>query len=544
MSDDSLIRAMPDMVAFVRPDGLITHHLGGRQVPFLRDGGNLAGQRLDEVFEAPVAELIGRLVRRAIANRDSCEADFSMDGGRYQARLSPQGPQRVLCVIRPLGGAPAGDAAPESDRAGGDAERRGFVRRFQQSVSDATLRERPLALCILFLDGLTDIGRLIDFSIGERIMTELLRRLPASGDATRGSTWYVGQIGEALLGIVVDGSDDREGIRAIARALCDSIALPIQLNDATFQLTPFVGIALLGRDASGPPALLEHARAAMQESRRSGAGTIQFYSDTLRMLPVARLDIERELRQGVEEGQIGLRYAARHELSGGRVSGIQSYMRWVHPLRGEISPSEFLPIADATGLSPAVSRAALERLARDMPTLRARFGRDIPISFGPLRQHVSSGQLMLDCRRLSASGQMQSGRLELRIAERTLATLYRPEHTLGEMVDFGARLMVDEFGRGFTSLAWLPQLPLSALQIDRALVVTAGRSAAALRSCRAIAALAGALEVPAIAAGIDDEATRQCMVEIGCAQGLGDLYHSIGEITVESDQADRIHARK
>jgi len=543
MSDDSLIRAMPDVVAFVRPDGLITHHLGGRQVAFLRDSGQLAGQRLDEVFEAPVAELIGRLVRRAIASRDSCEADFSMGGGAYQARLSPQGPQRVLCVIRPLSGAPAADAAPESGRAGGDAERRGFVRRFQQSVSDATLRERPLALCILFLDGLTDIGRLIDFSIGERIMTELLRRLPTSGDATQGSTWYVGVIGEALLGIVVDGSDDREAIREITRALCDSIALPIQLKDATFQLTPFAGVALLGRDASGPPALLEHARAAMQESRRSGPGTIQFYSDTLRMLPVARLDIERELRQGVEEGQIGLRYAARHELSGGRVSGIQSYMRWVHPLRGEIAPSEFLPIADATGLSPAVSRAALERLALDMPTLRARFGRDIPISFGPLRQHVSSGQLMLDFRRLTSSGQLQFGRLELRIAERTLATLYRPEHTLGEMVEFGAKLMVDEFGRGFTSFAWLPQLPLSGLQIDRALVVVAGRSAAALRSCRAIAALAGALEVPAIAAGIDDEATRECMVEIGCAQGLGDLYRSIGEITVESEQADRIYAR-
>jgi len=194
-------------------------------------------------------------------------------------------------------------------------------------------------------------------------------------------------------------------------------------------------------------------------------------------------------------------------------------------------------------LSPIVSRAALERLAHDIPTLRARFGRDIPISFGPLRQHVSSGQLMLDCRRLSSSGQLSSCRLELRIAERTLATLYRPEHTLSEMIDFGARLMVDEFGRGFTSFAWLPQLPLSALQIDRALVVAASRSAAALRSCRAIAALAGALEVPASAAGIDDDATRQCMVEIGCAQGLGDLYRSIGEITVEPDPPARIHSR-
>jgi EAL domain-containing protein (putative c-di-GMP-specific phosphodiesterase class I) len=111
------------------------------------------------------------------------------------------------------------------------------------------------------------------------------------------------------------------------------------------------------------------------------------------------------------------------------------------------------------------------------------------------------------------------------------------------MVEFGARLMVDEFGRGFTSFAWLPQLPLSALQIDRALVVAAGRSAAARRSCRAIAALANALEVLPIAAGVDDEAARECMVESGCVQGLGDLYRSIGEITHEPAPPARIHAR-
>jgi predicted signal transduction protein with EAL and GGDEF domain len=543
VSDDSLIMAMPDVVAFMRPDGVITHHLGGRQVAFLRGSGNLAGRRLDEVLDAHVAELVARLVRRAIASRDTCEAEFSVAGAAYHARLSPQGPQRVLCVIRSLGAAPAADAAQEPARAAGDAERRGFVRRFQQSVSDATLRERPLALCIIWADGLADIGQLIDLSIGERIMTELLRRLPCGGDTPDGSNWYVGQIGEALLGVVVDGSDDRDRIRAIARSLCDSIARPIQFNDATFQLAPYAGVAILGRDASRPPALLDHARAAMLEARRSAAGTIQFYSDTLRMLPVARLDIERELRRGIEEGQIGLRYSARHELSSGRVAGIHAYMRWVHPLRGEIAPAQFLPIADATGLSPAVSRAALERLAEDVPTLRARFGRDIPISFGPLRQHISSGQLIEDCRRLASSSQLPLDRLELRIAERTLASLYQPERALAEMVEIGARLIVDELGRGFTSFTRLPQLPLSALQIDRALVLAAGRSGAALRSCRAIAALAYALEVLPIAAGVDDEAARACMVQIGCVQGLGDLYRPIGEISRESGGESRIHAR-
>ena len=181
-------------------------------------------------------------------------------------------------------------------------------------------------------------------------------------------------------------------------------------------------------------------------------------------------------------------------------------------------------IADATGLALSVSRAALARLAHDLGALRAGVGEDVPVSFGALRHHVSSGQLLRDCRRMLPSSALAEGRLELRIAERTLATLSRPERALGEMVEGGARVTVDELGRGFSSLARLPQWPLWALQIDRAQVVAASDNAAARRSCHAIAALAHALEVLPIAAGVDDEATRACQLELGCAQGLGDLY--------------------
>jgi predicted signal transduction protein with EAL and GGDEF domain len=524
MSDDSLIQAMPDVVAFVRSDGLITHHLGGRQVSFVHGSGSLAGRRLEEVFQPHVAALLARLVRRALAGRASCEAEFSVDGPTYQARVSAQGPRRALCVIRHVA-----DLVPQAEerREGatpGSTERRGFVQRFQQSVALAALSERPLAICLIFLDGLTDIGRLIDFSIGERILTELLRQLPISGETSAATSWYVGQLGEGLLGVVIEGSVDREQVRTVVAALCDASARPVRVGDATFHIAPSAGIAILGQDAAQPAALLDHARAAMLEARRAATGTVQFYSDTLRMLPVARLDVERELRTAIEEGQIGLRYVARHELAGGRIVALQTYMRWIHPLRGEVPPSQFLPIADATGLALALSRAVLERLTRDLGALRARLGADVALSFGALRQHVASGQLLRDCRRLVPAAELAAGRFELRIAERTLATLSRPERALGEMVESGIRVVVDELGRGYSSLARLPRCPLWAVQIDRALVVAASRSAAALRSCRAIAALGHALEVVPIAAGVDNEATRARMIEIGCAQALGDLY--------------------
>jgi predicted signal transduction protein with EAL and GGDEF domain len=427
MSDDSLIQAMPDIVAFVRPDGLITHHLGGRHVPFVRGRGSLAGRRLEEVLQAHVAALIARLVRRALSTRTGCEADFAVDGATYQARLSAQGPQRALCVIRHVSAGAAAAQAAESGTASVGSERRGFVRRFQASVAEAAMRERPLALCMIFLDGLTDISRLIDFSIGERILTEVLRRLPPLGDAAADASGYVGPLGEGLLGIVIEGSVDRDRIRELVGSLLVSIGQPVALGDAAFHLVASAGVAVLGQDAAQPAALLDHARAAMLEARRTASGPVQFYSDTLRMLPVARLDIELELRKAVAEGQIGLHYVARHDLSSGRIAGIQAYMRWSHPLRGEVAPSQFLPIADATGLALPVSRAALERLARDLPELRERHGAAVPVSFGALRQHVASGHLVRDCRHSLPSEEFASGRLKVASVRSAIRSSSRPD---------------------------------------------------------------------------------------------------------------------
>jgi len=526
MSAESLIEAMPDVVAFLRPDGLITHHAGGRDVPFLNASGSLAGRRLEEVLPAQTAELLKRLARRAIATRADCESPFTVDSVSYRVRLVPQRPDRVLCVIGRSAAMtealPAGDAP-----APGVRDRRSFVLEFQNSVSDCVLRERPLALCLIFLDGLGEVSRLVDFAVGERMLAEMLTRLPASGAEPDSVTWYYGQIGSVVIGVVIEGFDERERIREVISSVCDALTRPIPVGDARFHCSPRVGVALLGEDASRANLLFDHANAALLEARRGEPGTIQFYSDTLRLLPMSRIDIERELRLAITHQQIELRYVARHDLGTGRVVGVQAYLRWRHPLRGDIAPAEFLPIAAATGLALALSRAALHRLLADLSSLRARYGSDVSISFAALRQHVASGQLLADCIELTAAAKYDLGHLELRLAEQTLAGMAQPERALREWVDFGARVIIDEFGGGFCSLAQLPLLPLAGLQIDRRLVVSSGTDSAALRSCKAIVGLAKALDITPIAAGVDAESTRRLMLDLGCDQGLGDLYPAV-----------------
>lgn len=522
MSDDSLIEALPDLVAFVRRDGVVLRQLGGRRVT-VPGGGKLVGRNLAELWPEEVAAQLRQMIRRALTDRSSSEGRFTCDGRAYDVRIGAHGRERALCMIREASGAP--ESVPgDGVRGGGRAaiERRAFVGRLKQSIADAALRERKMAVCMIHVDGLEDVGRLIDFAIAERVIAELLARLPVPDEGP--VSWYVGQLGECSLAAVVEGFGDREDVRDVAARLRDSIAAPVQVGDSTFTVKPSAGLAVLGEDASRAGALLEHAHSAMLESRRGDGRSVQFYSDTLRLRSLSRLDIEQELRAAIAENQLALRYAARYELGSDTLVAVHTYLRWPHPLRGEVRAAEFLPIADSTGLAGPLSRWALGQLRRDLPRLRERLAPGVRISFGALRQHLASDALADDVAAWFASDEIAPPELELRISEQALAGLPAPGATLRRLADMGIAITVDEFGRGYTSLPRLARLPLRALQVDRSLALSAVGDPVAARAARAALAIAKALELVPIASGVDAETDRQRLHELGWAEGLGDRF--------------------
>jgi EAL domain-containing protein (putative c-di-GMP-specific phosphodiesterase class I) len=305
------------------------------------------------------------------------------------------------------------------------------------------------------------------------------------------------------------------------------LQLPVEIGDASFQLTPSAGVAILGEDAIKPQALFDHARAALAEARRSAAGALQFYSDTLRLLPAMRMDLERELRQAITSDEIQLRYIGRYDLDSGSLMAVQAYMRWCHPLRGEVPATEFLPIAATTGLALALSRCALARFLGNAQAVRSVVGAQVRLSFSPLRHHLACGTFVKDLEGLLRANRVEPALIELRIAETTLAAIEKVERIIGELTALGVSVMIDEFGRGFSSLSHIARLPVQALQIDRRFGLAAAQRPSALRFCRGAFALARAFGMTTVAAGIDSDAHRQQMLALGCQQGLGDCFAAI-----------------
>ena len=522
MSDNSLIAAMPDFVAFMRRDAVVQRHLGGRQLGTLLRGEPLAGRPPEEIWDEPVAQRLKQAVRRALANRGSENFAFAQGGRKYEAEVRAQGRERVVCVIREVS---RSDSSAEQDGVrSGAIERREFYDRLRSSVAEASLRERRLALCMIHVDGLTDIGGIIDYTVSQDIVAGLLQRLGAGANGALAPDWHTSRIGDGVFGLIAREFADRMALRDAVADLHRRLSEPVRVGDADFSVRPSIGIAVLGDDGSEPAALLDHAQTAMLEARRAESGGVHFYSDSLKLRSLARLDFQRELREAIATEAFALRYAARCDLELERRTAINAYLRWPHELRRDITPAEFLPVAESTGLALDLSRWALRRLRRDAPALRALGDANLRISFGPLRQHFASDTLLADLSDWLHSGEIAARQLELRLSERVLAGLGSAGRVLRPFHDLGIRLVVDEFGRGHSSLPRLARMPLWGLQVDRGLVTGARKDPVAARAARAALALAQSLGLVSIASGIDAAADLQRWRELGCVEGLGDRF--------------------
>jgi EAL domain-containing protein (putative c-di-GMP-specific phosphodiesterase class I)/GGDEF domain-containing protein len=391
-------------------------------------------------------------------------------------------------------------------------------------------------VAVIHVDGIADIAQIIAAKLSEQIMSAAILRLPAQlgNCAGEDSWWYLGQLNDSLLALVLETSD-RDAIDACVSELCASLRQPVSVGEAEFHLTPYAGIAILGQDTSSPKLLLEHARSAATEARRSGSTRVCFFTDTLRLESLARLDIARELNDAIANRDIRFRYVGRHDLATGRLVTWVGYLRWLHPLRGEIRPVEFLRVAEATGLATALSRAVLTCLRDDFAVLGPQSDPDVRISFGALRHHILHDNFVADVEHFLAEGALPPERLELRISEKAL--IAREPADFKSLQGLGIRLVVDEVARGMGSLDWLARAPIWGLQLDRAWTTALRSDQVALKVCRAGIGVATALGLTPIATGVDDQEQRDALLALGCRLGTGDLYGNVPLDIIEPSRA-------
>jgi predicted signal transduction protein with EAL and GGDEF domain len=516
-SMDTLIEALPDLIVQLRRDGSVIRQGGGRELREFSPDGTVAG--LSEMnWPSAMIALLKQLTRRAMAARGTTEGSVTIADRRYEVRVTAQSPEIAIGMIRGLSSV----AGKDEDR----TDRRSFWQRLTESIATATLGERAVALALIHLDGIGEISQIMDTNVSDQLIGVALRRLPkADGRHADTGTWHVGQTGDDELAVVFNHAE-RDAIEQCLGVVCESLRSRLEFGDASFHLKVYAGVAILGRDAGSQKALLESARAALTEARRYESTAACFFSDTIKLRALTRLDIARELRDALANREITLRYRARHDLKSGKLAAMVGYVRWQHPIRGNIAPGQFLGAAAATGRAAALSRNLLQQLREDALLMLPRVGDDVRISFGALRHHVLDGTFIRDVEDALKEQAIDASRLELRIAERTHAT--RDATEWHGLADRGVRFVVDEVGRKSSSLQRLAKAPIWGLQLDRGCAAAIDHDATALKICRAVVGMARALQLVPIATAVDSKAQRRSLMAIGCEQGSGDMYDSTG----------------
>ncbi|MDX1499034.1 MAG: EAL domain-containing protein [Woeseiaceae bacterium] len=389
------------------------------------------------------------------------------------------------------------------------------------------------AFAILFvdLDRFKRINDTMGHSIGDQLLEDVAKRLgecTRSGDAlTKADADEVSGVKLARLGgdefviLLRDVHTEKEAA-AIAERVLRALSQPFTCEGHQFVITPSIGIALYPQDGASRDELLMNADSAMYRAKAAGRNNYKFYSETMRIRSLKRLDTEIELRRAIDNRDFELYFQPKVELSTWTIVGAEALLRWHHADRGWISPTEFIGVAEESGLILQLGEWVLEAACHELRTWQANGMQDITLSVNVSSKQVYSDTLGKSVEEAVQRSGIDPERLELEITEGLLMRdVEQTIMTLDRMKALGLKLSVDDFGTGYSSLSYLKKFPIDILKIDQSFVRDLHTDADDAAICAAILAMGQKLGLAVVAEGVEIEEQLEFLHAHGCDQIQG-----------------------
>jgi diguanylate cyclase (GGDEF)-like protein/PAS domain S-box-containing protein len=396
-----------------------------------------------------------------------------------------------------------------------------FLDRLDQAIRRAQRSTPAAAAAVLFLD--LDRFKLVNDSLGHQVGDELLKAVARRLEAAVRPPATVARLGGDEFTVLLDGVSDVHEAALIAERVHQTLKTPFEIDDRELHIDASIGIALADADAA-PDTVLRDADVAMYRAKADGKGRHAVFDGRMHEQVMRRLDMESELRRAIEEQRLEVAYQPIVQAATGRIVGFEALCRWPEH-HGVVEPSEFVPIAEETGLIVPLGRWILRAACAQLATWRTMprgAGLTIGVNvsqrqlvdpeFGPMLEQVLE-QTGLDPRALRLEIKENALSLEPEAVQRVL------RHALETL---GVRSHIDDFGTGASSLRLLHGFPGDAVKIHRALVIGMGREAGAFEIVKALVGLAHNLGLEVIAEGVETAAQLDHLKLLGCefAQGF------------------------
>ena len=388
--------------------------------------------------------------------------------------------------------------------------------RMHQALLTAQREHHQLALLITDLDRFKEINDTLGHHYGDLVLQEVSARMRT---ALRGSD-TIARLGGDEFAVLLPYIESADDAVMAARKLVSTMEKPIVLEDHSFHVGISVGIALYPDHGKDGSTMMRHADVAMYVAKRSTSG-YALYDHLEDQHSVSRLAMVGELRHAIEHNQLVLFYQPKIDLKEGQITGVEALVRWNHPQRGLLSPDEFIPLAEHTGLIRPLTFFVLDE-ALHQASVWKKNGLNLKMAVNLSAHHLQDEQLTNKVESAMRQWDVPPELLEFEITESAImANPLRAMNTLTQLSTMGIGLSIDDFGTGYSSLIYLKQLPVDEIKIDKSFVIDMMENNEDLVIVRSTIDLAHNMGRQVVAEGVESEEVLNLLIELGCDMAQG-----------------------
>jgi len=407
-----------------------------------------------------------------------------------------------------------------------------FLERLGQAIGRARPSGRQVAVCTLDLDHFGRINETLGPGLGDRLIQEVGSRLAevCRPDQAPTSGWgelkgvQIARLGGDEFAVIMPDLEDAEEAVRLARRISAAVQHPFRLGVQEVFVTASIGIAVHPADGPDSDTVHKNAGLALSHAKKEGRNTIEQYSDSMHAGALGRMQLERELRRAVENGEFTLWYQPIVDLNSRWATGAEALVRWDHPERGLVSPGEFMQLCEESGVIVPMGEWSLRTVCTQARQWSEAGFHGLRISVNLSARQLRERGIVRKIQDILHETGARPTELAIELTESLLMEQGgMVERRLRELAELGISLAIDDFGTGYSSLSYLKHFPVSTLKIDRSFIVDVPGDPDAVAITTAILGLARAMDLEVVAEGVETREQAAFLRSKGCEKGQGYL---------------------